>query len=85
MDCSEGHCKSCKGMILGLIGVLILINAFVWPQWSGVDGWMAFFGFLLIFVGIGKSLMPGCGCHNDGACCQSETPKAVVKEAKKKR
>jgi|GEM_PF-6522505 hypothetical protein len=31
MDCSEGHCKSCKGMILGLIGVLILINAFVWP------------------------------------------------------
>jgi hypothetical protein len=46
---------------------------------------MAFFGFLLIFVGIGKSLMPGCGCHNDGACCQSETPKAVVKEAKKKR
>jgi hypothetical protein len=46
---------------------------------------MVFFGFLLLFLGIGKSLMSGCGCHNEAACCQTEAPKVAVKEVKKKK
>ena len=82
-NCGNGYCHKCKGMIWGLVGVLILINAFVWPQWLGTDGWMAFLGFMLIIGGVWKSLMPGCGCHHEGACCKTEAP--VAKEVKKKK
>jgi len=78
MECCEGYCHKCKGMLWSLLGVLILINAFVWPQWSGVDGWMAFFGLLLLLGGVWKSIMPGCACHKE---CAIEP----VKEAKKKK
>jgi len=74
-------------MIWGLIGVLILINAFVWPQWSGIDGWMAFFGLLLLLGGVWKSLMPGCGCHKTENCTPKVEAKieAPAKEVKKKK
>jgi len=81
MSCCEGYCGRCRGMVLGLLGVLILINIFVWPQWSGFDGWLAFFAVLMIATGIWKSLMPSCGCKN-AECCKEEAP---VKEAKKKK
>jgi hypothetical protein len=76
MGCCEGYCKKCHGMILGLFGVLILINAFVWPRWLGFDGWIAFFALLMIATGIWKSFMPGCGCKD---ACAPEAP------AKKKK
>jgi hypothetical protein len=60
-------------MICSLIGVLILINAFVWPQWLGIDGWMAFGGILLMFAGVFKSVFSGCNCRKDSECCKSET------------
>jgi len=75
---SERYCGKCGGMIWGLLGVLILINAFVWPQWTGIDGWMAFFGILFIVAGVWKSLMPGCKCHSSGKCCEE---KESVKES----
>ena len=87
-NCCEGYCKKCHGMIWGLIGVLILINVFVWPQWSGIDGWMAFFGLLLVLGGVWKSLVPGCGCHRADGCCSSKVEvktEAPAKEVKKKR
>jgi len=74
----EHYCGKCGGMIWGLLGVLILINAFVWPQWAGIDGWMAFFGILLIIAGVWKSLMPGCKCHSQSKCC--EESKDAAKE-----
>ena len=87
-NCCEGYCRKCRGMIWGLLGVLILINALVWPQWSGIDGWMAFLGLLLVIGGVCKSLMPGCGCHH-AECCKTEAPKEMHveahKEAKKKK
>jgi len=89
-NCCNGYCHKCKGMIWGLVGVLILINAFVWPQWSGIDGWMAFLGLVLIFGGVFKSLMPGCGCHHaeyvEGSSkMEAPAKETVVKEVKKKK
>jgi hypothetical protein len=66
--CSENKehkCKGCCGMALGLIGVLMLINIFVWPQWLGIDGWMGFFAIVLIIAGICKSIMPKCHCNSE--------------------
>jgi hypothetical protein len=81
MGCCEGYCKKCHGMIWGLIGVLILINLFVWPQWLGIDGWLGFFALLMIIGGIWRSLKPTCGCP-ESVCCKEDTP---VKESKKKK
>jgi hypothetical protein len=66
-------------MIAGLVGLLILVNAMVWPQWSGIDGWMAFFGLLLIMGSVWRAFVPGCGCNHYPA------PGAPLKEAKKKK
>jgi len=61
-------------MIWSFLGVLIVLNAFIWPKWTGVDGWMAFIGILLMFVGVWKSIVHGCSCPKD-ACCKSEPAK----------
>jgi hypothetical protein len=86
-NCCEGYCRKCHGMIWGLIGILILINVFVWPRWSGIDGWMAFLGLLLVLGGIWKSVMSGCSCHHEGAdkCTPKAESVAPAKEAKKKK
>jgi hypothetical protein len=52
-------------MVWGLVGVVMLINLFVWPHWLGVDGWLGFFAVMLIVGGIWRSAMPHCGCHNE--------------------
>jgi hypothetical protein len=84
MDSGEGYCRRCRGMVSGLVGLLILINAMVWPLWSGIDGWMAFFGLLLVIGSVFKAFMPGCGCH--GYPAPGNTFKeAPAKEAKKKK
>jgi hypothetical protein len=72
----QGYCYKCKGMIKSLIGVLLILNAFVWPRWNGIDGWFAFLGLLLILGGVWKSFLPGCTCHKT---CTPEAP------AKKKK
>jgi hypothetical protein len=76
-------------MLSGLIGLLILINAFVWPQWSGVDGWIAFFGLLLVISSIFKAFMPGCGCHHfampETASKEVPIKENPLKEVKKKK
>ncbi|MGV8171144.1 MAG: hypothetical protein ACP5OA_00450 [Candidatus Woesearchaeota archaeon] len=85
-NCRCDGCKDCKcsGVLLGLLGVLILINLFVWPKWLGVDGWLGFFALLMIFGGVWKSAMSGCGCK-----CEipkenhKDTPKEILKETSK--
>ncbi len=54
------------------VGVLVLLNAFVWPQWLGIDGWVTFFGVLLVLGGLVMLVMP----KHDGYC---ETPKKKKK------
>ena len=72
-DCKcKGYCRKCKGMIWSLIGVLLLFNAFVWPKWLGTDGWMAFFGIILMFVGVWKAYINGCSCRKDDAGSEPE-------------
>ena len=69
MECScGGYCGRCKGWLKALVGVLILINYFVWPRWIGtVDAWLVFFAVLLVLGGVLKALLPHCGCKMDAA------------------
>jgi hypothetical protein len=76
-ECGSGYCPNCKGMILSFFGVLILLNAFVWPKWTGVDGWLAFSGLLLMFAGVWKAYIHGCSCPKKNDCCCKSESKSV--------
>jgi hypothetical protein len=62
-----------------LLGLLILLNAFVWPQWLGIDGWIVYFGILLVLAGLLKSFKPCCGCK-ETACCDMHAEKPKKKK-----
>ncbi|HYD04036.1 MAG TPA: hypothetical protein VEC16_07105 [Alphaproteobacteria bacterium] len=79
----DGMCRKCSGMTKALVGVLILINAFVWPQWTGIDGWIAFFAVLLVFAGIAKSFFAKAACC-EAACCDEEHHHAAPAKKSKK-
>ena len=34
-----GMCPRCCGIKKVVIGALLLLNAFYWPLWTGIDGW----------------------------------------------
>ena len=54
-----GHmCHKCSGVTKLVVGVLLLLNTFVWPRWLGVDGWVAFVAVLMVLGGIVKLAMP---------------------------
>jgi len=59
------------GIVKIIIGALVLLNAFVWPKWLGIDGWIAFFGVLMILCGIVKLFHPA----TDTVCCPTTKPK----------
>ena len=46
-----------------VVGALLLLNAFVWPKWLGIDGWIQFIAVLIILAGIIKLFhpVPYCG------------------------
>ncbi len=44
-----------------VLGVLILLNVYVWPKWMGIDGWVAFAGVLLVLGGLLTWWKPNCG------------------------
>ncbi len=58
-------CRKCCGISKLVTGALILINAFLWPRWLDVDGWVAFFGLLMVIFGFVKLVVPNkCpNCH----------------------
>jgi len=64
----EHNCR-CHGAIKIIVGALALLNAFVWPLWNDLTGWIAFFSILAIIGGIIKVAMPN-GCC--GGSCQTE-------------
>jgi MFS superfamily sulfate permease-like transporter len=66
MGCCCGH----HGWKKLVVGVLMLLNLWVWPQWLGIDGWLKFFAVLLVIGGIIKVLMP-CNC----TCNVEDKPK----------
>ncbi|MBS3168698.1 hypothetical protein J4216_06225 [Candidatus Woesearchaeota archaeon] len=51
-------CHKCCGVCSLIVGILILINMYLWPRWLGVDGWVTFFGVLAILGGLIKLLIP---------------------------
>ena len=51
-------CTKCMGVKKLVVGGLILLNAFVWPQWSGIDGWIAWFGVLFALGGFAMVAIP---------------------------
>ena len=59
-------CKRCHGIMKLVGGALILLNAFLWPKWLGVDGWITFFGLLMVLGGFVKLVMP----NNCKGCAQ---------------
>ncbi len=53
-------CKTCKGVMKIVVGGLLLLNAFVWPLWLGVDGWVSWLAVLMVLGGVLKLVMPTC-------------------------
>ncbi len=54
-------CKRCHGVYKIVLGALLLLNAFVWPQWgTGWDGsgWIAWLAVLMVLGGALKLLVP---------------------------
>ena len=51
-------CKKCHGVCVLVTGALILINAWLWPKWLGVDGWVTFAGVLMVLCGFMALVVP---------------------------
>ena len=51
-------CPHCCGIYKVVFGGLLLLNAFVWPQWIGLDGWVSWLAVLLVLGGLVKLLVP---------------------------
>ncbi len=66
----HGMCQKCCGISCLLTGALLLLNAFVWPQWLGIDGWVQFGAVLLVLCGFIKLVVPNkCpGCNAMRGC-----------------
>ncbi len=78
----ECHSPKCKGVMKIVVGILILLNAFVWPMWLGIDGWVSFAAVLMILCGIIKLFHP---CCKTESCCMPAKPAMAAKPMKKKR
>ena len=72
-------CKKCGGVHKLLFGALLLLNAFIWPQWLGIDGWIKFLAVLMVLGGFLMLVMPNV-CKD---CLSGAKPE--VKGKKKKR
>ncbi|MFH1682908.1 MAG: hypothetical protein ABIA37_03860 [Candidatus Woesearchaeota archaeon] len=45
-----------------IFGALLLLNAFIWPKWLGVDGWIAWIAVLMVICGLLKLIWPCSAC-----------------------
>ena len=53
-------CVKCTGICKLVTGALLLLNAFVWPRWWGIDGWVAWVSVLMVLGGVLLLVMPRC-------------------------
>jgi hypothetical protein len=70
-------CKRCHGMHKIVIGALLLLNAYIWPLWNGIDGWIKWIAVLMVVGGLVKLLVPN-KCSACNAC--SSMPKKKGKK-----
>lgn len=61
-------CKHCHGVYKIVFGALLLFNAFVWPLWMGIDGWIKWLAVLLVLGGVLKLVIPN-KCAGCAAAC----------------
>jgi len=61
-------CKRCHGVYKIVFGALLLLNAFVWPLWMGIDGWIKWLAVLMVLGGALKLLVPN-KCPGCAAAC----------------
>ena len=79
MNCLSGICNKCRGAHKIVFGVLLLVNAFVWPKWTDLTGWISFVAVLMVIGGLLHLVSSSCG-H-----CKTSMPMKASKPAKKKR
>ncbi len=73
-------CQKCMGTKKLILGALLLINAFLWPKWTGLEGstnWISFIAVLMVIGGFLMIVVPN--------KCSSCMPCVEVPAAKKKR
>ena len=63
-----GLCNRCHGTMKVVTGLLLLLNAFVWPQWLDLTGWIAWVAVLMVVGGLVKAFVPN-KCANCAAVC----------------
>lgn len=63
-----GMCGHCYGGMKLVTGALLLVNAFLWPKWLGVDGWVTWVAVLMILGGLVKLVVPN-KCARCAALC----------------
>ena len=68
----DGMCSRCCGVKKIVIGALLLLNAFVWPLWTGLDGWVKFVAGLYVLGGLAKLLLPNKCAHCSAMSCTPE-------------
>ena len=71
----------CHGIKKLAVGALLLLNAFVWPRWLGIDGWVSFLALLLLVGGVLMLLKPMC----PHCASMREMPAAPTKMGGKKK
>ncbi len=59
-------CSRCHGIYKIVFGALLLVNAYLWPEWLGIDGWVSWLAVLLVLGGLVKLLVPN-KCPNCAA------------------
>ena len=70
----NGMCHKCGGVMKLVTGALLLVNAYVWPRWLGVDGWVAFVAVLMVLGGFLKLVMPNTCPHCHAMQCGGDMP-----------
>ena len=64
-------CKKCGGVYKIVFGALLLLNAFVWPLWMGIDGWIKWLAVLMVLGGALKLIVPN-KCPGCASACGAD-------------
>ena len=80
MKCGKG-----MGVHKLILGALLLLNAFVWPKWLGIDGWVSFVALLMVIFGFLMLVWPKHGNCSSSCCPPSMPAKPARKPAKRRK
>ena len=75
------HSPKCAGAMKIVFALLLLLNAFVWPKWLGIDGWVSWLAVLMVLFGLIHLFHPKCG----PSICREAPVMAKKSPAKRRR